>query len=127
MSDIESPTRIEPCLIGDSIPSETADFVAHLIEKTAALKLGLHPKAAESLAAVVRIMNCYYSNLIEGHNTKLHDIERALHDDFANDYGRRNLQIEALAHINVQQKVDEMFATGNLPSATSIAFILSHL
>ncbi|ASV84481.1 hypothetical protein CES85_5275 [Ochrobactrum quorumnocens] len=30
------------------------------------------------LADLVRSMNCYYSNLIEGHNTHPVDIERAL-------------------------------------------------
>ena len=36
-----------------------------------------------SLADLVRSMNCYYSNLIEGHDTRPVDIERALHADFA--------------------------------------------
>jgi len=40
-------------------------------------------------------MNCYYSNLIEGHNTHPIDIERALRDDYSTDARRRNLQLEA--------------------------------
>lgn len=28
-----------------------------------------HPKVQEALSDMVRSMNCYYSNLIEGHNT----------------------------------------------------------
>jgi hypothetical protein len=38
----------------------------------------LHPHTASNLADLVRIMNTYYSNLIEGHNTRPRDIERAL-------------------------------------------------
>ena len=30
-------------------------------------------------------MNCYYSNLIEGHDTHLVDFERALHGDYSAD------------------------------------------
>lgn len=123
MGIIESPSKIEPCLIGEYIPFETADLVAELVEISSVLKAGLHPRTAESLASIVRIMNCYYSNLIEGHNTKLQDIERALNDDFEGDKERRNLQIEALAHIKVQSKVDDLYAKGILPSPTSIEFI----
>ena len=32
---------------------------------------------------LVRALNCYYSNLIEGHETKPQDIERALKRDFS--------------------------------------------
>ena len=34
-------------------------------------------------------MNCYYSNLIEGHNTLPIDIERALAGDFAQDKNKQ--------------------------------------
>jgi len=44
------------------------------------------------------MMNTYYSNLIEGHNTRPKDIERALAGKFDDDEQRRNLQIEAAAH-----------------------------
>jgi Zn-finger domain-containing protein len=37
-------------------------------------------------------MNCYYSNLIEGHDTHPIDIERALKNDYSKDVGKRNLQ-----------------------------------
>lgn len=123
MTISESPLRIEPCLIGENIPSETSDLIAELIEKAVTLKTGLHPRTAESLSSIVRIMNCYYSNLIEGHNTKLQDIERALNNDFESDKERRNLQIEALAHIKVQNKVDKLYADGMLPNPASIEFI----
>jgi Fic family protein len=70
---------------------------------------------------LVRSMNCYYSNLIEGHNTLPIDIDRALRDDYAGDTKRRSLQLEARAHIEVQRMIDR----GDGPSpAVSTAFIL---
>jgi Fic family protein len=51
-------------------------------------------------------MNCYYSNLIEGHDTHPVDIERALKDDYSQDARKRNLQLEARAHIAVQKWID---------------------
>ena len=51
-------------------------------------------------------MNCYYSNLIEGHYTSPRDIDRALTQDYSQVPEKRNLQLEARAHIEVQQKID---------------------
>jgi Fic family protein len=51
-------------------------------------------------------MNCYYSNLIEGHDTHPVDIERALKSDYSTDARQRNLQLEANAHIAVQKWID---------------------
>ena len=60
----------------------------------------------EPLATLVRTMNCYYSNLIEGGNTKPIDIERALHGDYSRETEKRNLQLEAKAHVCVQEWID---------------------
>ena len=51
-------------------------------------------------------MNCYYSNLIEGHDTHPVDIERALKNDYSKDAKKRDLQLEAQAHIAVQTWID---------------------
>lgn len=66
----------------------------------------LHSGVREALPGLVRAMNCYYSNLIEGHNTHPVDIERALKQDYSDDPTKRDLQLEASAHIAVQQWID---------------------
>jgi Fic family protein len=66
----------------------------------------LHPIVRLSVAELVRSMNCYYSNLIEGHNTHPRDIDRALAADYSADPYRRDLQLEARAHIEVQRMID---------------------
>lgn len=83
----ETPTRIEPCLV-DEPRGELLDLLAEL--PVAATRLGarLSPRTAASLADLVRVMNCYYSNLIEGHNTRPRDIVRAWGDEFDTDEGR---------------------------------------
>lgn len=118
----ESPARIEPCLL-DAIKPEILNLVAQIAGATHALGAGLHPKSAEGLADLVRVMNCYYSNLIEGHNTTPREIERALHDQMDVVEDRRNLQIEARAHIRLQREIDRLYADGDLPEPTSIEFI----
>src|SRR3981081_2876911 len=67
----------------------------------AGLSAGFHrslPAAIQPpLANLVRAMNCYYSNLIEGHDTHPVDIERALKNDYSKDVRKRDLQLEAKA------------------------------
>jgi hypothetical protein len=62
----------------------------------------IRPAAGTALADLVRSMNCYYSNLIEGHDAHPVDIERALKNDYSADRAKRDLQLEAKAHISVQ-------------------------
>lgn len=119
---IEAPSRIEPARLEDA-PEKIADLVAELSSAGAALGGRLHPTTAANLADLVRAMNCYYSNLIEGHHTRPRDIERALEGDLDDDEERRNLQIEAAAHIRVQREIDRMAATGGLPAPASVDFI----
>lgn len=66
----------------------------------------LAPGTATAIGDLVRGMNCYYSNLIEGHDTRPIDIERALRSELATEPKRRNLQLEAAAHIAVQAAID---------------------
>ena len=80
-------------------------------------------QTAASLAALVRLINCYYSNLIEGHNTRPKNIERALVDDFDADGQRRSLQIEARVHIRIQARIDSDAADGALGDPAHIDFI----
>jgi Fic family protein len=122
MTVSETPSRIEPALIEE--PSlAIIDVVADLVAVTATLGKALHPRTAANLADLVRVMNTYYSNLIEGHNTRPRDIERALQGELDADEGRRNLQLEAVAHVRVQTEIDRRFLVGTLPAATSTSFL----
>lgn len=84
-----------------------ADLALELAQASAALRHSLPNQIVRSLADLVRAMNCYYSNLIEGHDTHPVDIERALKHDYSEDATKRNLQLEARAHIAVQTWIDE--------------------
>ena len=119
---VETPSRLEPCLIEEA-RGDLLDLVAELPAAANRLAARLHPRTAASLADLVRVMNCYYSNLIEGHTTRPRDIERALNNDLDADEERRNLQIEARAHIRIQRTIDSEFAGGALPDAASLEFI----
>jgi Fic family protein len=108
----ESVTRMDPLLISESSPHRGAltDLAIDLAGKAAGFRSSLAPGIRTALADLVRSMNCYYSNLIEGHDTHPVDIERALKNDYSADRHKRDLQLEAKAHIAVQQWLD----AGNL-------------
>ena len=99
---------MEPLRIGDDSRHRSAltDLALDLTRKSAGFRRSLPPSLLASLADLVRAMNCYYSNLIEGHDTHPVDIERALRNDYSQDARRRDLQVEARAHITVQKWID---------------------
>jgi Fic family protein len=113
---------MEPCLL-DEAGTELLDLIAGLSTATASLGARLHPRSAAGLADAVRIMNCYYSNLIEGHNTTPREIEAALQGHLEAVEARRNLQLEARAHIRLQQNIDRRHAAGDLPEPAAADFI----
>jgi hypothetical protein len=119
---METVHRIEPARLEEP-PEAIHDAVAELSAAAATLGQALHPRTAANLAALVRLMNAYYSNLIEGHNTRPRDIERALAGEFDGDPGRRNLQLEAAAHVRVQAQVDALAAENRLPEPASPEFL----
>lgn len=119
---IETPQRIEPARLED-IPEAVSDLVAELSAASAKLESALNPRTAASLAQLVRIMNSYYSNLIEGHNTRPKDIERALAGQLDANVERRNLQLEAAAHVRVQTEIDRLHAAQELSEPASPEFI----
>src|SRR6266853_1167315 len=108
----ESISLMEPLRIGDGSRhrGEITDLALSLAQKSAGFRRSLPPCLLTSLADLVRSMNCYYSNLIEGHDTHPIDIERALKNDYSADPRMRDLQLEAEAHISVQRWID----AGNL-------------
>jgi Fic family protein len=122
MSDFETTYRIEPTRL-EEIPEAISDAIAELSAASATLGAALNPHTAANLADLVRMMNTYYSNLIEGHDTRPRDIERALAGEFDQDEERRNLQLEAAAHVRVQTELDKLSAENRLPEPASRDFI----
>ncbi len=88
-----------------------------LIREAGGFTAQVHPETAPEVAKLVRSMNCYYSNLIEGHHTHPRDIDRALRSEFASRPDQRNLQLEAAAHIHVQEALDD----GRDPKASPVS------
>jgi Fic family protein len=113
---------MEPLLIGETSRHRgtLTELALELTPKAAGFRRSMPESMVTSLADLVRAMNCYYSNLIEGHDTHPVDIERALKRDYSNDTRKRNLQLEAKAHITVQKWIDGGGLNGRALTSGSI-------
>lgn len=106
----ESIGLMEPMLPPEG-NGELNDLAVDLVAKASGFAGKLNPIVSRSVGDLVRSMNCYYSNLIEGHDTHPRDIDRALAEEYAIEPQKRALQNEAVAHITVQKMID----TGEAP------------
>jgi Fic family protein len=98
---------MEPLLPPEEGQKRLEDAAFDLVSRASSLAGQTNPIVTASIGSLVRSMNCYYSNLIEGHDTHPRDIDKALRKDYSTEPARRALQLEAVAHIEVQQAIDE--------------------
>lgn len=101
----ESIGLIEPLLPPEGA-GDLNDLAFDLVSKASSFAGMLNPVVSKSMGTLVRSMNCYYSNLIEGHDTTPREIDRALAEDYSTEPKKRALQKEAVAHIDVQRMID---------------------
>lgn len=121
--DLGEPVAlIEPLLVGERSGHRAAltDLALELAARAAGFRRSLPGAVVGPLADLVRAMNCYYSNLIEGHDTHPIDIERALKSEYSADLRKRNLQLEARAHVTVQKWIDSGGLTGRVATADGL-------
>jgi hypothetical protein len=113
---------MEPLLIesGSRHRGELTDLALELAAKSSGFRRSLVPGVLAALSDLVRAMNCYYSNLIEGHDTHPVDIERALKNEYSAEPEKRDLQLEAKAHITVQQWIDQDGLKGRAVTSDSL-------
>jgi len=98
-------SQMEP-LLPAATDSSLSDLAIEVIRRSAGLSTALHPLTRQTVIELVRSMNSYYSNLIEGHNTHPVDIERALANDYSHDPAKRVMQMESAAHVEVQKLIE---------------------
>ncbi len=98
----DQPHQFEPLL-----PSRCLDELSRqarpVIEATLRLQAAVHPATLVELRGLVRAMNSYYSNRIEGQSTHPVHIARALKADFSDQPDIARRQRLAVAHIQAEQ------------------------
>ncbi len=96
--------RMTPLLPEEA--DDLQDLALEVLQQSAALGNRQHPVTLNTLRDLLRIINSYYSNLIEGHNTHPYDIVRAMQKEYDSEPAKRNLQTESVAHITVQKDME---------------------
>ena len=103
----EMVSLMEPLLLGPRHREPLEDLALELTQNSAGFRASLPASIMTSLAHLVRSMNCYYSNLIEGHNTHPVDIELALKMSSA--------AMPAIVICNGKQKPTSLYNSGLMP------------
>ena len=105
------PSAMEP-LLPQARSTRLSELTCEILKASGRLTGQVHsPYVLKGIADLVRAMNCYYSNLIEGHKTTPRDIERAMKRDFSHDQTQRDNQQLSLAHIAVEKMMEERLAS----------------
>jgi Fic family protein len=113
-----SIAAMEP-LYPEDANGKLESLALELVEKAGRLSGAMNPITRLAIARFLRPMNSYYSNLIEGHDTHPIDIAKALNNDYSENKTKRDLQLEAKAHINVHESISAEFLGDNPPIPSS--------
>lgn len=81
---------------------------SEIFEKAARLGAGVHSSSIRSIQQLVRCMNSYYSNRIEGQSTHPASIERALAQDYSDKPDIAKLQRIAIAYIDAEKELEKI-------------------
>lgn len=120
----DQPHQFEPLL-----PSRRLDELSRqarpVIEAALRLQAAVHPATLVELRGLVRAMNSYYSNRIEGQGTHPVHIARALKADFSDQPDIARRQRLAVAHIQAEQAL-EALGLSELEALHSSRLLLAH-
>jgi Fic family protein len=114
--------QFEP-LLPTLVHPELDEVAEDLSARARELKGLVHPATGARIAELLRGVNSYYSNRIEGQHTHPRDIERALRKDFDKAPDKARLQRLAIAHIDTQKEMESWLAADSAPSVYSPDFI----
>jgi Fic family protein len=99
----QDPAQMEPLLPGERLLAPLLEQ-AHDLQRAALTLSGT--SAPPELRLMLRAMNSYYSNKIEGQHTLPIEIERALHNDYSSDQDKARRQRLALAHMATEAAIE---------------------
>ena len=94
--------QFEPLLPASNRRDGLLEKAQHLQRVALASKGRAHASVMQAIAPLLRAMNSYYTNRIEGQHTLPIEIEQALRHDFAANADTRRRQRLAVAHMNTE-------------------------
>ncbi|RXZ38153.1 Fic family protein [Oxalobacteraceae bacterium CAVE-383] len=107
----DSPYQFSP-LLPQSQLDALLERASDIIRASVALNSTAHHSARCGVRELVRSINSYYSNRIEGQGTHPSNIESALKHDFSKKPDVARLQRIALAHIEAERELEQIVEKG---------------
>lgn len=101
------PHQFEPLLPSDA-RIEPLLAKAHDLSQLATTLAGT--RVPPELRSLLRSMNSYYTNRIEGQHTRPHEIDQALRQDFSKDATLAAKQRLAVAHIEAEKALEQRYS-----------------
>lgn len=117
--------QFEPLLLRQKLDVLHAQS-QEIADKSSRLARGTHVSTIASIQELVRSMNSYYSNRIEGQSTHPANIERALAHDFSDKPDTARLQRIAIAYIDAEKELEQMGGSGLQDTLNSSILIGAH-
>jgi Fic family protein len=96
---------LTPVLPGPEHLGPLKDMAQEVAVSSAGLEESIPRETARAIGGCLRLVNSYYSNLIEGHKTTIPEIEQALQQKFVEQPERRYAQELCAAHVRVEQEL----------------------
>lgn len=117
----DRPSHMEPLFPGEN--KSLIDLAMKVYADASELTGMVHPITRKEIARLLRHINSYYSNRIEGEHTTPADIEKAVKKEYSADEEKKRLQLLSVAHIDVQKLIDERFDSGEDINVCSSDFL----
>lgn len=105
----DHPAQMEPLLPGEHRLGSVLEQASDLIRKADRLAGWSPAGALPGLRQMLRAMNSYYSNRIEGQHTLPLEIEQALRQDYAQDADKARRQRLALVHMATESQLEALW------------------
>ena len=105
----DHPSQMEPLLPGEHRLGALLERASDLTRKADRLAGWSPATALPGLRQLLRAMNSYYSNRIEGQHTLPLEIEQALHNHYATDSDKARRQRLALAHMATEAQLESLW------------------
>ena len=119
---------LEPLLPRETVIEPVLEKAHDLRSEASRLNGACQGVVSRELARLLRSMNSYYSNKIEGENPRPVEIERAMAKVFSDDVAKARLQRLAVAHIDTERWLHEQpRTTAQLYSVQALREIHEHL
>jgi Fic family protein len=116
----DAPHQFEPLMPGDTAMGPLLERAADLSRAAAQLAVEAGTGGRRELRDLLRRMNSYYTNQIEGEHTRPSDIDRALQNDYSSNLDLARKQRLAVAHIETEQAAEKQLAQGSWPDGAAL-------